>query len=591
MRFKTNCLKIFSFFLMILILSISFNPVEAIKFNKIGGFLEEYELHSPYYSDFSNKDLDFSSKLNELYSNHIKDKSFYFNFDYESISYSFNIFTCGNRPKMIYVDDDNIEGPWNGTIEYPYNSITKAIGNLSSGDTIFVYNGSYMENIIIKEGDFNGNIKFHLIGENKYDTVIDGYVDMWSPNISVDISCFTIKNGVIFDMAYNNSLFDNIIYDGIYIINSLNNTIKENILNSTSLFMGSTFYNNIINNTFLNSYILNTDYAGYNIIINNTFDSGGICLRSEKDDIFWDTLTIENNTLNDRPIRYYKDIEGVTVPEDTAQLILADCNNFTIQNLNITNTKMGITLGFSYNCTIKNCKINTSTFKENEQTTPIVYVPSGIYLYESKFNIIIDCKLFNNRYGIFCLNNLAINPGRPNWTIPPIYDNNTINNNKIWNNEVGILVFNQMFCNITNNYLYNNGLGMRIGIVYKPLIKSNIISQNQKALMIHDNSFAKIIKNNITKNYDGIFLFFDQFPKIKNNNFIDNTNSSAYFEGVLFKIIYSGRWVKNYWDRPRILPKKINGKFYFPPIPLEKNLKIPKITFDWNPTLKPNIIT
>ena len=49
----------------------------------------------------------------------------------------------------IYVDDDNIQGPWDGTQKYPYRYIQDAIDNASERDTIFVYNGTYFENLII----------------------------------------------------------------------------------------------------------------------------------------------------------------------------------------------------------------------------------------------------------------------------------------------------------------------------------------------------------------------------------------------------------------------------------------------------------
>ncbi len=45
--------------------------------------------------------------------------------------------------ETIYVDDDNIEGPWHGTMEYPYQYIHDAVENATDGDTIFVFNGTY----------------------------------------------------------------------------------------------------------------------------------------------------------------------------------------------------------------------------------------------------------------------------------------------------------------------------------------------------------------------------------------------------------------------------------------------------------------
>jgi len=49
--------------------------------------------------------------------------------------------------KTLYVDGYNADGPWDGTIEHPYQFIQQAIDNASDGDTIYVFNGVYDERI------------------------------------------------------------------------------------------------------------------------------------------------------------------------------------------------------------------------------------------------------------------------------------------------------------------------------------------------------------------------------------------------------------------------------------------------------------
>jgi len=46
-------------------------------------------------------------------------------------------------PRTIYVDDDNSEGPWDGSYDYPYAHIQDALYNADSGDTVFVFQGDY----------------------------------------------------------------------------------------------------------------------------------------------------------------------------------------------------------------------------------------------------------------------------------------------------------------------------------------------------------------------------------------------------------------------------------------------------------------
>jgi pectin methylesterase-like acyl-CoA thioesterase len=90
-------------------------------------------------------------------------------------------------PNTIYVDDDNISGPWDGTPEHPYQNIISALEHASANDTIYVYNGTYYENVIVDKS-------INLIGEDRNSTIIDGsgtHAVFWSCANCVNISGFT----------------------------------------------------------------------------------------------------------------------------------------------------------------------------------------------------------------------------------------------------------------------------------------------------------------------------------------------------------------------------------------------------------------
>jgi len=140
----------------------------------------------------------------------------------------------GNSNNTIYVDDDNISGPWDGTSEHPYRFIQQAIDNATDGDTIFVYHGTYYENIIV-------NTSLTLIGENRDTTIIDGGEkdDVITINADyVNISHFTVRNSGdhkagIHITANHNAIFDNNIrgnYRGIFADISHNNIISYNFV-------------------------------------------------------------------------------------------------------------------------------------------------------------------------------------------------------------------------------------------------------------------------------------------------------------------------------------------------------------------------
>ncbi len=50
---------------------------------------------------------------------------------------------------VLYVDDDNTQGPWDGTPDHPYQHITDAVANATDNDTIYIENGTYHEQITL----------------------------------------------------------------------------------------------------------------------------------------------------------------------------------------------------------------------------------------------------------------------------------------------------------------------------------------------------------------------------------------------------------------------------------------------------------
>jgi parallel beta-helix repeat protein len=112
---------------------------------------------------------------------------------------------------------------------------------------------------------------------------------------------------------------------------------------------------------------------------------------------------VEDNTVNGKPLVYLKYLSDYKV-EDAGQVILDNCNNITIENLDLSNTSVGIALWKT-----ENSKISNNTVCNNKE---------GIYLYYSSKNTITGNNVSNNEVGIrlYHYNNNNI------------YPNNFINN-------------------------------------------------------------------------------------------------------------------------------------------------------------------
>jgi parallel beta-helix repeat protein len=175
-------------------------------------------------------------------------------------------------PVIIYVDDDNITGPWLGTLEYPFWSIQDGVDAANDGDTVYVFSGTYIGNVnVYKSIDF--------IGEDKQTTILDGNNDGHTVVVSandVQIAGFTVSNS-------GNEYPDS----GIYLVNVENTLITGTILsnnNGYGLFIGGGSLNTVENTTA--SF---NGYAGIRVdsslftVTNNTLennDEDGIFLYS-----------------------------------------------------------------------------------------------------------------------------------------------------------------------------------------------------------------------------------------------------------------------------------------------------------------------
>ena len=153
----------------------------------------------------------------------------------------------------IYVDDDNTQGPWDGTQEHPYQYIQDGIDNANPRDIICVCNGTYYENLDIeKEIELRGGYK-DLFGNDKDGSIIDGrgHGDI------VRIHGLGVNYGIITGFTIQNTSGN-----GIYVDHSVHITITDNILkdNHRSIFLFHSGDDKIIGNL-----IFNNSWAGLNL--------------------------------------------------------------------------------------------------------------------------------------------------------------------------------------------------------------------------------------------------------------------------------------------------------------------------------------
>mgnify|MGYP000341885782 CR=1 FL=1 len=100
---------------------------------------------------------------------------------------------------------------------------------------------------------------------------------------------------------------------------------------------------------------------------------------------------IENNIVNGKPIYYYRDTSGIKIPKDAGEVILTNCSNMIVKNIDASGGTVGIEVAYTKDSLITNNNANSNSCK-------------GIYLYSSSNNILTKNNLnLNDYYGIYLL--------------------------------------------------------------------------------------------------------------------------------------------------------------------------------------------
>ena len=173
---------------------------------------------------------------------------------------------------------------------------------------------------------------------------------------------------------------------GIELYSSSNNNITSNNIslnNKKGIHLEDSNDNNITGNNISsnNEHGIQLEISKNNIITNNLFFDDGLFVNQ----CYYYNI-VENNIVNNKPLVYLEDESDYTIT-DAGQIILINCNNITVENLNLSNTTVGIEL----------CETDKSMIKNNNCSNNNY----GIYLdYHSNSNAITCNNIRDNEHGI-----------------------------------------------------------------------------------------------------------------------------------------------------------------------------------------------
>lgn len=462
-----------------------------------------------------------------------------------SFSFSLMILPENVRAQTLYVGGP---GPGNHT------SIQDAINASFPGDTVFVYNGTYLENVIVSKS-------ISLTGEGRDVTTIDGGETGPVVNITsdwVNVTGFTITNGgsgiwedalsmwyssncrveannissnrrvgIFVRYSSNTTIHGNVVsrnLHGIYVSESNDNIITDNVASNNSgygILIGLSNRHYLSGNTLSDNEIgiyLSTSTNA--VLKDNSMVNDGMQIASGG---WFDTLNTHDidtsNTVNGKPVIYWKNTTGGTIPPDAGQIFLVNSTDVLIENVNISRCYSGVKLAYTSRIVIANLSISDVSW-------------AGVSLDWTDNVTIVSANVSGTSSGIFV--------GYGN-------DNTTIVNSTGKDNLRDIDILASDHTTIANNTLSGYGWGVYFRLTSRSnVITNNTIISEEDGMYLHWTLNSTVSGNNISSSSNnGIELSYSHGNSIFNNTMWMNLGYGMRLEGSNDNKIHHNRFYGN----------------------------------------------
>ncbi len=369
------------------------------------------------------------------------------------------------------ISENNLTNNKLGIVIHSVNDTNIAYNNVSGGDYGIVLGEGYG---VIMYG-------YGLGGQTQNDTVQGNIIT----NSTTGISLSSTSNCSILENQITKGT------NGMLLSSSRNNLVVGNVLaNMGGLQIRYSSLGNVLRRNSITANVSGFGDEG----IEYSYNSGAYYNPATGEILSTSQYVVNDvdasNTVNGKPIIYWVGQSDRTVPSDAACVILVNCTNITVHNLNLTGNYAGILLAYTQNSTMTNNNIQNNT--------------QGIRLMCSSYNNIEGNNIISNDEGIALFQESITTGYGPTsegiTTLYPSTANNIVGNN-ISSNNYGVSMSSSTSgpssesMGISGNiFLHNNFMNNR------NQVNSNIYSSDQP---VGTNSWDNGKEGNYWSDYKG----------------------------------------------------------------------------------------